>query len=244
MTTPREERLLRAFVRAADTLVADYDPLDLLQQLTEDCVDILAVNTAGLLLGDHRGELQLAAATSDETRLLELFQLQIDEGPCLDTFTSGAPTLVPDLAASVTVWPTFVPEATAAGFGAIHALPLRLRSQVIGVLGLFNRTPGDLDTADVATAQALVDVATIGVLHQRVTVSAETLNEQLQSALNTRVAVEQAKGVLAERSNLTMDEAFGLLRTYSRAHRTSLRSTCHGVIDGTITIPDLTRPQR
>ncbi|UZJ24191.1 GAF and ANTAR domain-containing protein [Rhodococcus antarcticus] len=234
MTANREGRLVDAFVRAADTLVADYDVVGLLQQLVDDCVDLLEVGAAGLLLGDQRGQLRLVASTSDDLRLLELFQLQVDQGPCVEAFTTGAAVHVPDLSAASSPWPEFTPQALGRGFRSVHAVPLRLRTQVIGALGLFDPRIDALGTDDLRVAQALADVATIGVLHQRVITSTEALNEQLQTALNTRVVIEQAKGVLAERGGLDMGEAFTRLRGYARRHQSRLSDVARGVIDGSL----------
>lgn len=237
MSTPREALLIDAFVRAADTLVADYDVVDLLQQLVEDCIALLPVDAGGLLLGEDRGSARVVAASSEDARLLELFTLQAEEGPCLTALTTGVRTSVADLAGATTVWPRFAPAALEAGFGSAHGVPLRLREQVVGVLGLFgsvHRSPADGPTdGDLAVAQALADVATIGVLHHQLVARSEALNEQLQTALNTRVVIEQAKGVLAERGGIEMDEAFQRLRRFSRGRQLKLSEVARGVVDGT-----------
>lgn len=234
MTTPRQVRLVHAFVRASDTLVADYDVADLLTQLVEDCVDLLDVDAAGLLLGDQRAAAKLVAASSHDLRLLELFQLQVDEGPCLDAMTTGAPVIATDLLTQRQRWPRFTHGAHAAGFTAAHAVPLRLRDQVIGALGLFATRNGAFPDADVRVAQALADVATIGVLHHRAWLRSDTLTTQLQTALTTRGTIEQAKGVLAERTGMKPDQAFTALRRYARSHRLKLGAVAAGVIDGSI----------
>ncbi|GAB2909554.1 GAF and ANTAR domain-containing protein [Rhodococcus aerolatus] len=238
MSTPREGLLIDAFVRAADTLVAEYDVVDLLQQLVEDCTALLPVDAAGLLLGDEPGGARLVAATSEDARLLELFAVQADEGPCLEAMAGATRVGSADLAGELERWPRFAPAALEAGFGAVHAVPLRLRSQVIGVLGLFgstDRAPADAPTGgDLAVAQGLADVATIGVLHHQVVARSEALNEQLQTALNTRVVIEQAKGVLAERGAIGMDEAFQRLRRHARGQQLKLSEVARGVVDGTV----------
>jgi transcriptional regulator with GAF, ATPase, and Fis domain len=230
------EVLSATFVELADTLVADFDVIDFLHVLTDRSVQLLGVSAAGLLLADPRGELRVVAASSEAARLLELFQLQSDQGPCLDCFRAGQPVDAEDLAAAAHRWPRFVPAAQQAGFAAVQALPMRLREQVIGALDLFRATPGALAPADRRVGQALADVATISLLHERSTRRSETLNEQLQTALNSRVIIEQAKGKLAERLGLDMDQAFTHLRDQARARNLRLSDLAQAFIDGTGTL--------
>jgi transcriptional regulator with GAF, ATPase, and Fis domain len=227
------EQLADAFVELADTMVADFDVIDFLHMLTERSVQLLDAAAAGVLLADPRGELRLVAASTEAARVLELFQLQNDQGPCLDCFRTGHPVAAPDLTAAQQIWPQFAAAAREAGFGAVQALPMRLRAQIIGALNLFQATPGGLGHEDVRVGQALADVATIGLLQQRSTRHSETLNEQLQGALNSRVLIEQAKGKLAERAGLDMDQAFTTLRAYARDHNLRLSDLAQAVIDGT-----------
>jgi transcriptional regulator with GAF, ATPase, and Fis domain len=236
----REQRLTRTFVELADSLVDRFDIVDLLTLLTERSVEIFDVDAAGLLMSDTRGELRLMAATSETIELVELIQLQADQGPCLDCFRGGAPVLVADLGDSAERWPRFAPEATSAGFSAVHALPLRLRGKVLGALNLFRTAPGGLDHADATAAQALADVATVALLQHRAVSEAQTLAEQLQDALNSRVAIEQAKGVLAAQAGLGMDEAFLQLRGYARAHQRLLTEVAEDVAAGRLTVDRLT----
>jgi transcriptional regulator with GAF, ATPase, and Fis domain len=236
----REERLTRTFVELADSLVDRFDIVDLLTLLAERSVEIFDVDAAGLLMSDSRGELRLMAATSETIELVELMQLQADQGPCLDCFRDGAPVLVADLGRSAERWPRFVPEAMTAGFSAVHAVPLRLRGKVLGALNLFRTTPGGLDQADATAAQALADVATVALLQQRAVSEAQTLAEQLQDALNSRVAIEQAKGVLAAQADMGMDEAFLQLRGYARAHQRLLTQVAEDIVAGRLTADRLT----
>ena len=236
----REERLTRTFVELTDSLVDRFDIVDLLTLLAERSVEIFDIDAAGLLMSDSRGELRLMAATSETIELVELMQLQADQGPCLDCFRGGAPVLVADLGGSAERWPRFVPEAMTAGFSAVHALPLRLRGKVLGALNLFRTTPGGLDHADATAAQALADVATVALLQHRAVSEAQTLAEQLQDALNSRVAIEQAKGVLAAQADLGMDEAFLQLRGYARAHQRLLTRVAEDVVAGRLTADRLT----
>ena len=204
------------FVDLADTIVADFDVLDFLHMLTDRTVRLLAAGAAGVVLADPRGELRVAAASSEQAELLELFQLQNDQGPCLECFRTGRPVTATDLAGPDLRWPRFAQAVTQAGFATVEALPMRLRDQVIGALNLFRAEPGPLDPADLRIAQALADVATIGLLHERSVRRRETVAEQLQAALNSRVVIEQSKGKLAERLGLDMDRAFTMLRDYAR----------------------------
>jgi hypothetical protein len=240
-TTPtgaqRESRLLAAFVQLADTLVDEYDIVDLLHQLAIDCVEILDVAATGLLLSTQRpaGALQVLASSTEQTRLLELFQLQTNEGPCLDCVRTGEPILVPDLAAATQRWPRFAPQALSEGFSRVHAVPLRLRRETIGALNLFGHEPGPLPDQDLLVARALADTATIGILQERAIRRGEVLTEQLETALNSRIIIEQAKGVLAQAAHLDMDQAFQTLRHYARNHSRRLSDTAHHLVTGTLT---------
>jgi transcriptional regulator with GAF, ATPase, and Fis domain len=213
-------------------MVADFDVIDFLHVLTDRSVQLLDVSAAGLLLADPRGELRVVAASSEAARLLELFQLQNDQGPCLDCFRAGQPIAAADLAVDAERWPRFAAAAREAGFAAVQALPMRLRDQVIGALNLFRAEPGALDPAAVRIGQALADVATISLLHERSMRHSDTLNEQLQTALNSRVIIEQAKGKLAERLGLDMAQAFSLLRDYARDRNRRLVDVAQAFVDG------------
>jgi GAF domain-containing protein len=233
---PKETLLARALVELADTLVADFDVVELLTRLTDRCVEVLDVGAAGIMLAGPDGELKVMASSSEAMRLLELFELQASEGPCLDCFRSGAPVLEADLtaAATATRWPNFAAEALAAGFGSVQALPMRLRGTVIGALNLFGTDPTEMERVDIDSAQALADVATIAILQQRKSHQAQALNEQLQHALNSRIVIEQAKGMVAERESLNMPEAFSALRTYARHHNLRLVDVAGSVVDGSL----------
>ena len=226
MTSPpagdREQALAATFVSLADTLVEDYDVVDLLDQLVRASVDLLGATAAGLLLDDQKGNLAVVATSSEETRLLEVFQLQNNEGPCLDCIRSGRPVTSDDLAGERERWPLFVPVALDAGFRSVAAVPMRLRDQTIGGLNLFHGGATPIEAAERQLAQALADVATIGILQNRTAHRTSMLAEQLQHALNSRVVIEQAKGVLAERHGLTMAQAFDALRKHSRDHNKKL----------------------
>ena len=213
-------------------MVADFDVIDFLQLLTDRTVRLLAASAAGVVLADPRGELRVAAASSEEAGLVELFQLQNDQGPCLDCFRTGRPISAADLTGPDQRWPRFAHAAIQAGFRTVEALPMRLRDQVIGALNLFRAEPGPFETADLRIAQALADVATIGLLHERNVRRSETVAEQLQAALNSRVMIEQAKGKLAERYGIDMDRAFTMLRDYARNTNQHLTDVARDFVTG------------
>ncbi len=229
MNMTREQQLAEAFVEAADTLVDDFDVIEFLHTLAQRCVTLLEIDAAGLMLSDQRGILHATAASAENARLLELFELQSDAGPCLDAFRTGEPVVNADLHTNEHRWPRFAEAAEATGYVSVHALPLRLRSTVIGALNLFCAQPGPLSDEDIRTGQALADIATIGILAQRNIHQAELLTTQLQNALNSRIVIEQAKGVLAGHHRITVDEAFTLLRVYARSHNRRLSDLARDV---------------
>jgi GAF domain-containing protein len=228
----REQTLAETFVLLADTLVDDYDVVDLLDLLVRACVDLLSITAAGLLLDDQKGNLAVIASSSEETRLLEIYQLQNNEGPCLDCVHRGKPVTSANLEAEVARWPLFVPAALAAGFRSVVAVPLRLRDQTIGGLNMFRGGTEPMTPDDQRLAQAFADVATIGILQRRSTHRSTMVAEQLQHALNSRVVIEQAKGVLAERKAVNMDAAFDALRHHARSHNLKLTDVAFSVVRG------------
>ncbi|WP_067479195.1 GAF and ANTAR domain-containing protein [Actinomadura hibisca] len=236
-----EQRIAQAFVELADTLVAGFDAIDLLHTLTERCADLLEIEAAGILLADQRGGLHAMAATDQRVQLLELLQRQEHDGPCLDVYRTGRPVACTDLATDRR-WPAFAAAARACGFSAVYGLPLRLRDQTIGAMNLLSTTPGGLSAEAVAIAQALADVATISVLTERVLQQQTTITEQLQGALNSRVLIEQAKGVLAAHHRLTVADAFVLLRAFARSRNRNLTEVATAVIDRAPDIAELLSP--
>lgn len=235
----REQRLARVFVELADTLVAQFDVIDFMHTLTDRCVELLGADAAGLMLTDQRGHLRVIASSAESARLVEVFELQHSEGPCLDCFHSGRPVVNLDEAQMGARWPGFAAKALELGFRSAHALPMRLREEVIGAVNLFTRASRRLSDDDIAVGQAMADVATIGLLHERVGRQKEVLAEQLQMALNSRVLIEQAKGVLAERSRITPTEAFVVMRTYARRQHRPLTSVAAAVVDHTLQAAEL-----
>jgi hypothetical protein len=237
--------LTDTFVELTDTMVAGFDVIDFLHVLTDRSVRLLDVSAAGLLLADPRGELRVVAASSEAARLLELFQLQNDQGPCLDCFRTGQPVEAADLSIAAQRWPRFAPAAQQAGFGAVQALPMRLREQVIGALNLFSVDAGALAPGDIRIGQAMADVATISLLQERSMRHTDALNEQLQTALNSRVIIEQAKGKLAERLGVDMDQAFNLLRDRARTGNRRLSDLARAFVEGSepLSEPATRRPR-
>ncbi|RSM78090.1 transcriptional regulator [Amycolatopsis sp. WAC 01375] len=230
----RRERLLaRTFVELADTLVDDFDVADFLRTLVEQCVRLMEVSAAGVVLADAQGRLRMAAASSERAGLLETLAVQTEDGPCIDCLRDGRPMRSTDLREDAARWPQFATAAAAAGFRAAEAVPMRLRGMVVGSLTLLHTEPVREDADRTALSQALADVATIGLLQQRAIVRGGVLTEQLQSALNSRVIIEQAKGVLSARSHdPDMEHAFTALRGYARSHNLRLADLSREVADG------------
>lgn len=210
------ERVADVFAEVADTLVDGFDLVDFLYRLTERATELSSATATGLLLADVSGRLNYMAASDERTHLLEVFQIQSDEGPCRDCFTTGAPVIENHLASATARWPGFAPLATGVGFRSVHAFPLRLRGEVIGALGVFSAGTESIDPALTRIVQALADVATIALLQERALQRAEILTEQLHGALNSRIVIEQAKGAVAYLYNVSVEEAFVLLRSYAR----------------------------
>ena len=234
------ERLATIFVEVADTLVDEFDLLDFLHMLTDRATNLVGAAATGLMLADERGRLEFVAGSDENVRLVELFQLQNDQGPCLEAFRTGRPVINVDLAAAVERWPRFATRAEEAGFRSVHAFPLRLRSQVIGALNVFgDTTGGNFDAADVSIMQALADVATIGLMQERAIRRSEALTEQLQGALNSRIVIEQAKGALAQVQDITVDEAFRRIRGYARNNNLRLTEVAYLVVTDLASLPGL-----
>jgi GAF domain-containing protein len=226
----RQARLAQRFVALADTLVDDYDVVEVLDGLMSTCLELLEVDEAGLLLTNPQGQLQRVASSSEEARLLELLQVQTKEGPCFEAVETGEPIMVADIARTRDRWPTFASRAIADGFHSVYAFPMKLREATVGGLNLFGIREHALDEEDRVIAKALADIATIGILQQRSLTRSSLLAENLQRALNTRIVVEQAKGVLSERGGIPMDATFDMLRSYARSHNLKLSEVAQSVV--------------
>jgi transcriptional regulator with GAF, ATPase, and Fis domain len=239
-----DRRITQTFVELADTLVLRFDAIDFLHTLTERCVELLDVDAVGILLADQRGALNLVAASTEQARLLELFQLQDEEGPCLDCFHTGQPVECADLAEEPQRWPRFTLAAREQGFSAIHAVPMRLREQVIGALNLFRTSPGAIPADAVELAQSFANVATISILQVRALRHSEMVTEQLQNALNNRITIEQAKGILAERLQIDVADAFSLMRNHARDSNQLLSDVAQQFVSRSPEITELMRNSR
>ena len=231
MNDVTQQRLLETFVKLADTLIDDYDVVDLLQLLVDTCRDVLDTTAAGILLADSRGELEVVASTSEASRLVEIMQLSAEQGPCIESYRSGRSVSVPDIEVSKDEWWQFRGSALAQGFRSMDALPLRLRDTTIGTLNLLRSEPGAAPEDTIRAAQAFADVATIGILHERTLRESAILSEQLQAALNSRIVIEQAKGVISHTKGVSIDDAFALMRQYARSHSVGLSIVAARIVD-------------
>lgn len=241
--TSRESRVTAAFVTVADTLTTNYDMVDLLHTLVQECVAILEMQAGGLMLVDGTGELQLMTSTSEAADFVEVMQLDAAAGPCIDCFRTGTAVSVSEISASGR-WPAFQGAAMQQGFRSVLATPMKLRGKIIGTMNLFGTHPGEVSVRDAAVAQALADVATIGILQERVIREGHLMEEQLHRALDSRILIEQAKGVIANELALSMDEAFGLLRTYARERNLTIRSVAKQVSNRDIGVAEIASIQR
>jgi transcriptional regulator with GAF, ATPase, and Fis domain len=234
MTDSRERKIIGAFVHLSNELTGDYDVIDMLTTLTTDCAEVLDVASAGLLLADAKGVLHLAASSSERTEHLETYQLQRHEGPCLDSYRDHEVVTVADLADEERRWPQFTRAAQEAGFVSVHAVPMRLHDESIGTLGLFGSSAGSLGRDDLDLAQALAHVASVAIVNESAAADRATVDAQLQRALSSRIALEQAKGVLAHVGDLEMTDAFSALRRYARDHGRKLSDVAAAVVGRTL----------
>lgn len=237
----RESLLVATLVELADNLVDNYDVIDILTLLSDRCVETVDVASAGVMLGLGEGELQYVASSSESMRVLELFQIQANEGPCVDCYADGIAIINHELIDPDPRWPRFTPRAIAQGFHSVHCLPLRLRGRTIGALNLFRADVGLLTPADAVVAQGLADVATIAILQHQTSISSKLLNDQLSFALNSRIIIEQAKGMVSQSAQCDMDVAFSQLRAYARDHNLRLTDVATSVVQGSLGIGELDR---
>ena len=232
----RESLLISTLVELADSLVDDFDVIDVLSLLSLRCVEAIDIDAAGVMLASPGGELQVIASSSESMRVLELFQIQANEGPCVDCYGDGHAIVNHSLKDPDDRWPQFSPRAIAYGFHSVHCLPMRLRGRTIGALNLFRKERGTLDASDVVVAQGLADVATIAILQHQTSIDAATLNNQLSFALNSRIIIEQAKGKVSEASGLDMERSFQRIRNHARNHNLRLTELARGIAEGTTSI--------
>ncbi len=230
----READIVRSLVEMADTLVDDFDVVDLLTGLAGRCVSLLGASAAGVMLASPSGALSLVASSSEAMRLLELLELQAQEGPCLDAFHSGQVVEHEILSAESGRWRKFTDAALEAGFRSAYAVPLRWREGTLGALNIFGESLEPMPEADRVVARAFADLAALSIVQFRASTEARRLNEQLSAALSSRIIIEQAKGVIAERAGLSLAEAFARLRGYARNNNLRLTDVAQSAVEGTL----------
>ncbi|MGH2916256.1 MAG: GAF and ANTAR domain-containing protein [Solirubrobacteraceae bacterium] len=235
----REQQIVQAFVELADTMVDDFDVVEFLHRLADRCAELLDCAEAGILLADASGALRVIASSSERSEALELLQSQNEEGPCFESYRRGRPVYSEDLQADQGRWPTFAPAAVQRGFGSVQALPMRVRGHTVGALNLFRSDPGRLDDADLPVGQGMADIAAIALLQERAVRESRDVTSQVQGALNSRVVIEQAKGMLAERAAISVDQAFGRLRAHARARNRRLSDVASELVDGQLDVSEL-----
>jgi len=235
----REQRIVETFVELADTMVDDFDVVEFLHRLTERCVELLDCAEAGLLLADAAGRLRVMASSSERSEALELLEAQNDEGPCFECYRLAQPVFSEDLSAEGERWPTFAPLALDKGFLSVQAVPMRVRGETVGALNLFRDERGRLAESDMPLGQGMADIAAVALLQERIVREARGVVQQLQGALTSRVVIEQAKGVLAERAGIGVEEAFARMRAHARARNVLLSELARGLIDGELDVSAL-----
>ncbi|WP_144764953.1 GAF and ANTAR domain-containing protein [Curtobacterium sp. 9128] len=238
MARTREQQLVETFVTITDTLVSDYDLVDLLQSLVDNAAELFDAAAAGILLTNQRKELEVLASTSEGSSFMGLLQLETGEGPCVEAFATGQTVSVESPDQMQDRWPRFAAASAELGFASVHSVPLRLRDATIGSMNLFRLTTGALNDEDAIAVRALTDVATISILQHRTVEHADLVQTQLQHALSSRIAIEQAKGFLAHTHRVDLDTAFTLLRSYARAHQLRLADVARDVVNHVVTVPD------
>lgn len=238
MARTREQQLVETFVTLTDTLVSDYDIVDLLQSLVDNAIELFDASAAGIMLTDNLDELEVVASTSERSGFIGLMQLEAGEGPCVEAFTSGRTVSVESPEQMQIRWPRFAAASADLGYASVHCTPLRLRGTTIGSMNLFRETSGELNTQDAVALRALTDVATISILQHRAVEQADLVQTQLQHALDSRVVVEQAKGFLANTHQVDMETAFTMLRSYARSHQARIADTARDVVARIVVIPE------
>lgn len=234
METSRDQKIVQSLVEIADNLIDDFDVVELLTVLTQRCVNLLGFSAAGVMLASPPGELRLGASSSDAMQVVELFELQANEGPCLDAFRTGQRVDCLSLEQETERWPQFSAVAYAEGFRSVFALPLRLRDTTIGALNLFSAEEFSTDEHELMVARGFADLAAISILQHGAAAEVRRVNEQLTQALESRIVIEQAKGVIAERAGIQLPDAFSRLRSYARARRRPLVEVAQAAIDGNL----------
>jgi transcriptional regulator with GAF, ATPase, and Fis domain len=232
----RDEQLAHVFLELADTLAAEFDLISFLHVLTDHVVRMAKATAAGVIMLDGQGRLMDVTASTHPAHRLEKAQIEYDEGPCRDCCRTRALVGPVELAGTeaTTSWSRFAQAARDVGFAVAAAVPLRLREETIGALNLFHTRRGALHPASLRLAQALADAATIGILHRRLSHDQAERIAQLQTALDSRIIIEQAKGALGARLGIPPDVAFLRIRAHARAHRIALTFLCRSVVDNQV----------
>jgi len=230
MADNREKDLLDVFVLLADSLRTGHDIIDTMDILVQSSTTFTSAVEAGLMLADAGGTLHVVASTSERVAEVEEAQLGLHEGPCLVSFRTALPVEVPDIAASRSRWPDFAAVAESRGFLAAHAVPLRHRTTTLGGINLFGDRLGALSDRDATLVEAMAQMATISVIQHQIAAKQATVNDQLQNALESRMLIEQAKGVLSQLHTVQVDDAFRMMRTYARSTGTKLRDVAENVV--------------
>jgi transcriptional regulator with GAF, ATPase, and Fis domain len=224
--------LAEVMVGLADSLRPEHDVSDTMARLVEAATSVTDAVDAGILLADEHGVLHVMASTGERASEVEEMQLGTEEGPCLEAYSTGTPVEIADFEQVRERWPRFVQTAEGRGFRAAHAVPLTLRGRHLGAMGLFFDRPESLDDRAAALVQAMAQVATIAVIQQRTIREGADLAAQLQYALDARVLIEQAKGLLASSHGVSVDEAYGLLRDRARREQTRVRDLAEQLVNG------------
>ena len=232
MSDAREKLTTAAFIEVANALASDYDVGEFLHMLVGRCSEALNSDAVSVLLEAQEGTLQLAAATSERMRELEDLEIRLGQGPCVETYRQGAPVSAGDMRKEQDRWPATAPKAMEIGLLAVNAFPLKVDGDSVGAFNVYREAAGALSDEELRLTQAFADVATVGILRDRKVSEAERRAEQLQGALDSRVLIEQAKGVLAERQGISTELAFDMIRRYARNHHRKLRGVCQQIIAG------------
>lgn len=237
----RETWLAETLVELADTSASEFVDTEYLRTLASRLRILLAPAEIGLIIGAERGRPRLAAATSDRTRDLVTFELQHDDGPCVRAYRNGETVLNQDVSGAEQPWPRFAEKARAVGVRFASALPMRRHADIVGAVGILDARGSTVSAQDIALARTLAEAATIGLRQQRALEVSTQRSTQLQHALDSRIVIEQAKGMVAARLGLSLGEAFGLLRDHSRQHNERLAEVAAKVIRQELFMPEDTR---
>jgi hypothetical protein len=232
----REDLLARTFVDLADVWTDDSNQAHVSQMVVGRCLQLFATSAAAIVLSGAETQLRISACSGDQMRRTQLFELQIGEGPCFDCYRTGRSIISADLSRQSREWPRFVPVAMKAGFRSVHALPLRVPDRTIGSLNLFGAEIGILSNADILAAEALAQATAFTILRERFSGPAEAILGNLRLSSDDHLVIEQAKGVLAGRARIHLDEAMKRIERYAHHHDLDLVAVCHQIVDGDLSL--------